>query len=403
MKKKLFLTIVILMNIASSIIMVLILREAFLHQSYRVVENTKLIAIRQFGANISQYEGEEKSADQIRELINKVIDNNEKNGYKVTVNGLIPIVASNLKNNKKYNVEFEYDNGSYMSNIQIYDELNNQVKIQGEYLTETKNDTIKNAKKDINLEYGFSRLVYYFPILIAYLVIFICYNKAMKKAEKDKLNKKNLIYLLLCIAIFSLLVSLYIYKYDYSTGHTDKPIIYIYPKEETEVTVELGKTENLTCTYPIYENKWNIIAKPDGTLIDKETGRTYYALYWEGVNSKKYNNKMAEGFIVKGEDTVVFLEEKLAILGLNEREAEEFIIYWLPQMQNNKYNYIRFQTMKEINENMPLIITPEPDTLIRVMMEWKGLNKYIEIEEQKLEQVERNGYTVVEWGGTEIR
>ena len=183
----------------------------------------------------------------------------------------------------------------------------------------------------------------------------------------------------------------------------DKPIIYIYPEEETEVTVELGRKDNLTCTYPLYEDKWEVTAKSDGTLIDEETGRTYYALYWEGINSKRYSNKLEEGFVVKGEDTIKFLEEKLEILGLNEKEAEEFIVYWLPKMQNNKYNYIRFQTIEEINENMPLEVTPEPDTLIRVMMEWKGLNKYIEVEEQQLEKAERKDYTVVEWGGTEIK
>ena len=190
---------------------------------------------------------------------------------------------------------------------------------------------------------------------------------------------------------------------EFITPTVYKPIIYIYPEEETEVTVELGRKENLTCTYPVYEDKWKVTAKPDGTLKDEETRRTYYALYWEGINIKKYGNKLEEGFVVKGEDTIKFLEDKLEILGLNEKEAEEFIIYWLPKMQNNKYNYIRFQTMEEINENMPIEVTPKPETLIRVMMEWKSLNKFIEVKEQKLEKVERKGYTVVEWGGTEIK
>ena len=59
--------------------------------------------------------------------------------------------------------------------------------------------------------------------------------------------------------------------------------------------------------------------------------------------------------------------------------------------------------MKEIEENMPLIISPKPDTMIRVMMEWKGLDKYVEVQEQELTQVNREGFTVVEWGGTEIK
>lgn len=187
------------------------------------------------------------------------------------------------------------------------------------------------------------------------------------------------------------------------TGGTtvDKPIIYLYPTEETEISVTLGIPQNLTHTYPKYENSWNVLAKPNGDLIDLKTGRNLYSLYWEGLNTVKPN--MSEGFVIEGKDTIAFLEEKLAILGLTEREANEFIIYWLPKLENNKYNFIRFQTLEEINNNMPLQITPTPDTIIRVVMEFKGLNKYVEISEQKLVTPIRNGFVVVEWGGTEIR
>ena len=182
----------------------------------------------------------------------------------------------------------------------------------------------------------------------------------------------------------------------------EKPIIYIYPEKEIEVEVKLGRPENLTATYPKYENNqgWKVLAKPNGELTDLKTGRNLYALYWEGKKNKNVDNNFKEGFIVEGENTAEFLEEKLSILGLNERETEEFIIYWLPQMEGNKYNYIRFESKEEINENMPLEVNPKPETLIRVMMEWKGLNEKIEIKEQELEKVQREGYTIVEWGGT---
>lgn len=180
-----------------------------------------------------------------------------------------------------------------------------------------------------------------------------------------------------------------------------KPIIYLYPKVETEVTVKVGNPQNLTHTYPKYKNEWQVLAKPNGDLKDIKTGRNLYALYWEGINTVKPN--MTEGFIVKGEDTIKFLEEKLAILGLNEREAEEFIVYWLPKLESNKYNFIRFQTEEEINNNMPLEITPKPDTVIRIVMEFKKLENPIQIQEQKLITPQRTGFTVVEWGGTEIK
>ena len=52
---------------------------------------------------------------------------------------------------------------------------------------------------------------------------------------------------------------------------------------------------------------------------------------------------------------------------------------------------------------MLLEINPELETLIRVLMGWKKLAKNIEVKEQKLEKVQRTRYTVIEWGGTEIK
>ena len=180
-----------------------------------------------------------------------------------------------------------------------------------------------------------------------------------------------------------------------------KPIIYLYPTEETEITAELGYPEKITCSYPQYKNGWQALAKPNGDLVDLNTKRDLYSLYYESTNVVKFKVEK-DGFIVKGTDVAEFLEDKLALLGLNEREAEEFIVYWLPKLQENKYNYIRFATMEEINENMPLKFSTEPDSLIRVLMTYKGLKNPIKVQEQKLKTPERNGFVAVEWGGTEI-
>ena len=63
-----------------------------------------------------------------------------------------------------------------------------------------------------------------------------------------------------------------------------KPVIYLYPEDEEEVTVKLGKKEKLTCTYPKYNDGWKVLAEPSGDLIDLETGKELYSLYWEGKN-----------------------------------------------------------------------------------------------------------------------
>ena len=101
--------------------------------------------------------------------------------------------------------------------------------------------------------------------------------------------------------------------------------------------------------------------------------------------------------------TAAFLEDALRQLGLTDKEANEFIIYWLPILEANEYNYIRFATAEEIEANMSLNITPAPDSLIRVVMVFKGLKEPIEVNEQVLTTPERVGFTVVEWGGTEIK
>ena len=65
-------------------------------------------------------------------------------------------------------------------------------------------------------------------------------------------------------------------RMPHRTIDVKKPIIYLYPTEETELTVKLGKQENLLYTYPKYEEGWKIIAKPNGDLIDCKTGRNLY-------------------------------------------------------------------------------------------------------------------------------
>ena len=185
-------------------------------------------------------------------------------------------------------------------------------------------------------------------------------------------------------------------KEDCDPNVAYKPIIYIYPEEEMDLKITLGNPNNLLYTYPKYENEWNVKVSPNGNIFDYKTQRNYYGLYWEGYDNYKLN--MNEGFIVKGEDSVKFLEEKLEILGLNEYEINEFVIYWIDKLEKNEYNFISFRNMEDIN--MPLTFSKKPDTLIRVMMDFKALDKPIEVKEQQLTKVERTGFTIVEWGGT---
>ena len=179
---------------------------------------------------------------------------------------------------------------------------------------------------------------------------------------------------------------------------TAKPVIYLYPEVEMEVSVKLDYKGELLCTYPKYNDGWTVTARPDGTLIDKD-GNEYSYLFWDGICDVEYD--LSKGYVIKGEDTADFLRDTLARMGLTPREYNEFIVYWLPQMEGNPYNLITFQT-DAYTDNAVLDIAPTPDSMLRVFMVFKALDKPIEIDEPEIVPFERRGFCVIEWGGSEL-
>ena len=218
-------------------------------------------------------------------------------------------------------------------------------------------------------------------------------------------KKKPVLILLIaaCICLFFTILLIALSSY-LSRAKAAAPVIYLYPETDTEVNVRLDLNGELTTSYPVYDhvNGWNVTAYPDGTLTDN-TGREYPFLFWEGEVS--INPDLSCGFCVKGEDTADFLEKSLKQLGLTDSEADTFIMYWLPQMEGNKYNVISFQTSAYENAVSHYIV-PEPDTVITVNMLWYPSNVPVSIEPQDLTAIntsERKGFTVVEWGGEKYR
>ena len=179
-----------------------------------------------------------------------------------------------------------------------------------------------------------------------------------------------------------------------------KPVIYLYPKESMDISVQLNiKNSYFTTIYPKFNDKntWNVRAKPNGDILIN--GKTYPYLFWE---ANSYNpQETNEGFIVNEENAEQFLEEKLSILGLNEKEKTDFITFWLPKLLHNKLSLCTFQT-KKFFEDYELNVNPKPDSMIRIFLTIKKLDTPINIKEQKLVSVERKGFTVIEWGGSPL-
>lgn len=186
-------------------------------------------------------------------------------------------------------------------------------------------------------------------------------------------------------------------KYELKeVGGYAKPILYLYPEKETKVTVTFDKSENLTTTYPKYENKWEVTAKPNGDLYDSK-GNYYYGLYWE----ENLNHKVdfSTGFYVEKDNAIEFLETKLSEIGLNPKEKNEFIMYWLPILEKNGKSLVYFELTDERNENSNINISPKPDSILRFAIHVKKVDKKIDIKEEKIPTFNRKGFVAVEWGG----
>ena len=182
-----------------------------------------------------------------------------------------------------------------------------------------------------------------------------------------------------------------------------KPVIYLYPTEKTEIDLQLNFKGKLLTTFPKYDKNWEVVAEPNGQIFDKKTNRYYSSLFWDGtIDFPEEHYKYDDGFIVPKEKLTEFFIEKLAYIGLNNQETNEFIQYWLPILERNKYNFIHFLVNEECNEIATLNVNPKPETSIRIYMEFYGLENRTIIKEQQLPKTERKGFTLVEWGGADF-
>ena len=70
---------------------------------------------------------------------------------------------------------------------------------------------------------------------------------------------------------------------------TEKPVIYLYPQVETEVHVELDFSGQLMTTYPKYNDGWDVVATPEGRLVEKDSHLEYSYLFWDGSSDYEWH------------------------------------------------------------------------------------------------------------------
>lgn len=176
-----------------------------------------------------------------------------------------------------------------------------------------------------------------------------------------------------------------------------KPVIYLYPEKKQDIVVKLHFNGDLHSTYPLYNPvSWRKVnASPDGTIINSEDKKEYSYLFRDGIVQEPYKINTNEWFIVKSEDTILFLQNTLSQIWLTPKEYNEFIVYRYPLMKKNPYNFIHFLWV-EYSKKAELEINPTPDSILRVFMYFKKATGDEKVEPQKFEHFERKWFTVVE-------
>ncbi len=186
------------------------------------------------------------------------------------------------------------------------------------------------------------------------------------------------------------------------SGGDKKPVIYLYPETETAVRVEVDFAGIMKIAHPqvadLQHPSWDVVASPDGTLRDA-AGAEHGYLFWEGHSQRLAAIPMDSGFVVSASDSQGFLIETMKRLGLNQRESDDFVTYWLGSLLESPFNLIKFAP-EEHAQIAKLSVTPTPDTVLRVFMLFQPLERPIAVTPQELPAApERRGFTVVEWGG----
>lgn len=176
-----------------------------------------------------------------------------------------------------------------------------------------------------------------------------------------------------------------------------KPVIYLYPTKDMNVLVKVEPNGGFKKTEPAYNNGWNVWATTKSELTNLADGASYPYLFWEG---KAYNYAIPDkGFVLKRENVARDMKILLARLGLNEKESNDFMEFWQPKLEVKPYVYVTFVSQEVFDELAPLTVTPKPDKVIRVFMDYTPLDNYMYVAPLKIMTPERAGFTVVEWGG----
>ena len=84
---------------------------------------------------------------------------------------------------------------------------------------------------------------------------------------------------------------------------------------------------------------------------------------------------------------------------MSAKESADFLDFWSDKLPKTPYVRLTWFTTKQMDELAPLFVSPRPDSVIRIFLDFQGYQTKISLPAQKLSAIPRTGFTVIEWGG----
>lgn len=178
-----------------------------------------------------------------------------------------------------------------------------------------------------------------------------------------------------------------------------EPMVYLYPTIPQEVSVFVGGLP-LSATWPRHgPDGWTVHATPESHLTDVHSRWRGRSLFWEAVT--RHWSPPDQGWVVPGEALVRWFDTWLPRLGLSPDEAADMAQAWIPRFADTPWVRIGLIPQARLDDLFPLEITPTPDLVHRILLDFVPMDEPIQLKPPELPELpRRDGFVVVEWGGT---
>ena len=173
----------------------------------------------------------------------------------------------------------------------------------------------------------------------------------------------------------------------------DKPNIYLYPDSTINVCVELEFPQGgeIIKSIPGYTGKWCVSIDSLGIIDEK-----YEYLFYESIQPDVWQYET--GWCIKKDRLKNFFETNMKNYHFSDKEINDFISYWIPRLTDSNYYRIYPQRNAQIDRVIRLNFSVQPDHVFRLFYGLVGTEEYIQLKEPEMDKINRNGFSVVEWG-----